>query len=96
MSAAPDAVPARYRRNAGALWRVSADVLVVLPPGAADPVVAPEPAATVWQALRDPASLEDLAATLADATAAPVEVVAPVVAEVLGRLRDVGVVEALP
>ena len=78
-------------------WRRSLDALIVLPPGAEEPVTVSGSGWAVWEALvrRSPLSLDDLASEMAATFSADMGVVRADLAELLARLAAIGVVEQI-
>lgn len=77
----------RWRRRAGLLWRRAGDRVVVLAPGAEQPVVLAGLAAVVWHATVEPVDADGLAAELADLDLGPPDDLARSLA---GTLEDLG------
>ena len=82
-----------WRRRDDALWRRSVDAVVLLPAGAADPVVLPGTAAAVWDLLATPVTLADLVAALGAVYSAAPDTIAAEVAPLLARLADLAAIE---
>jgi Coenzyme PQQ synthesis protein D (PqqD) len=81
-----------YRRRSDVLWRRSLDSVVCLPPDASEPVTLGGTGPEVWDLLRQPHSLAEFAAELADRHGADVDVVARDVEPVLERLAALGLI----
>ena len=81
-----------WRRSDAALWRRSVDAVVLLAPGADEPMVLPGTAAAVWDLLDEPTTLDGLVDALARVYAADPETIAPDVVALLARLESVGAV----
>ena len=62
-----DPAAAVWRRRDDVLWRRSLDAVILLPVGADEPITLPGTGAAVWDLLEEPASLDELVATLAEA-----------------------------
>ena len=86
--------PVRYRRAPHAIWRASRAFLVAAVPPA-PPTRVGGSAAQVWQALAEPATLDELAATLSAATGAEPGMVRADVAALVEQLVPLGLVEVV-
>jgi Coenzyme PQQ synthesis protein D (PqqD) len=82
-----------YRRRSDVPWRRSLDAVLCLPPGANEPVTLAGTGPEVWDLLRDPRSLDELAADLAARHGTEPEIVVRDVLPVLEQLTALGVVE---
>jgi hypothetical protein len=85
--------PVRYCRHSRVLWRRLANAVVVLGPHADKPTAISGPAAEIWDLLALPTTLDDAAAHLAAAHAAPAADVRRDIEPVLERLVREGAVE---
>lgn len=84
----------RYGRAPRAVWRASRSFLVAaVPPAPPTRVVGS--AAQVWQALAEPKTLDELAATIAAATGAAPEQVRADLAALIEQLLPLGLVEVV-
>jgi hypothetical protein len=54
------------QRRADVLWRVAGSTVVLLPPGARDPLVLEGSGRSLWEALADPLPPDEVVHTLAD------------------------------
>ena len=86
--------PVRYRRAPRAIWRASASFLVAAVPPSPPTRVAGS-AASVWAALADAVTLDELASALAAATGAPLALVHADVAALVEGLLPLGLVEVV-
>jgi hypothetical protein len=84
-----------YRRRAGVLWRRSLDAVLCLPPGATEPVTLAGTGPEIWDLLRTPQSVAELAAELAPRHQTSPEVVARDVQPVLERLAALGLIQSV-
>jgi coenzyme PQQ synthesis protein D (PqqD) len=84
-----------YRRRADVVWRRSLDTIVCLPPNEAEPVTLAGTGPEVWDLLRTPHSVGELATELSARHGADPRVVAADVAPVVERMSALGLVEAV-
>jgi hypothetical protein len=84
---------ASYRRRGDVLWRRSLDAVLCLPPGAAEPVTLASTGPEVWELVRCPHSLSELATELAARHSSDTETVTRDVRAVLDELVGLGLVE---
>lgn len=91
-SGASRAGAVRWVRSPRSLWRVAPGFLVAATPDG-EVTRAEGPAPEIWELLARPCTVEEVAATLADRYAAPVEQVAVDVAAFLTELDGKGLVE---
>jgi hypothetical protein len=84
-----------YRRRSDVAWRRSLDAVLFLPPGASEPMTLAGTGPEVWDLLRDPRSLGELASELANRHGTDPEVVARDVLPVLENLAALGAVETV-
>jgi Coenzyme PQQ synthesis protein D (PqqD) len=82
-----------YRRCSDVLWRRALDAVLVLPPGAAEPITLAATGPEVWELLETPHSLAELAGKLSVAHQVDPDVVAADVGPVLERLGALGLIE---
>jgi hypothetical protein len=82
-----------YRRRAGVLWRRSLDTVVCLPPDETEPVTLAGTGPEVWDLLRTPHTLAQIANELSARHGADPGVVATDVRPVVERLAVLGLVE---
>jgi Coenzyme PQQ synthesis protein D (PqqD) len=82
------------RRRLDVLWRRSLDHVVVLAPGADEPVSVGGAAPAVWRLLAEARTPEDLVVMLVDATGADTASLQPAVTRALADLDRAGVLEA--
>lgn len=80
-----------FARHPRALWRVTLDAVVVLPPGAEAAVVVAGVGPAVWASTRDPRTLDELTHAL-ELT----EREAAAAASVVAQLLDCGALRGLP
>lgn len=57
--------PDVWHRHPDALWRIGGNGLLVLPPGAVEPVAVSGPGPAVWELLAEPCTADELAGALA-------------------------------
>lgn len=79
-----------YRRNDAVLQRDTLAGVLLLVPGQDEPVQITPPGDVVWELLAEPATVDGLVVTLADAYGAPAEVVRADVGELLTQLVGLG------
>lgn len=82
-----------YRRRSGVLWRRSLDTTVCLPPDEVEPVTLAGTGPEVWEILRDPHSVVDLAAELSARHGADIDIVTADVRPVIQELAALGLIE---
>lgn len=84
-----------WRRRADVAWRRSIDAVVLLADDADEPVALPGTAATVWDLLEVPATVDELVAALVEVYAADPTTVTADVTALLDRLMEIGAVEPM-
>ena len=84
----------RWQRSTDVVWRQTADRVLLLHVDAPEPVVVAGPGPLLWDLLKDPASLEDLAAGLSEAYKMPAERIAWDIEPVLAELTRQGLVRS--
>lgn len=82
----------RIARAPATLWRSGPFGRVILAPGDIEPVACTGTAAAVWDALAEPVTLEELAATLAAAFGTDVDTVTADIGPLLATWRASGAV----
>jgi len=85
-----------FCRSRDVVWRRSLDAILILPIAGSEPLTLGGSGPELWELLEVPASLADLASTLAARHEADVEVVARDIEAVLDGLVKLGVVEETP
>jgi len=83
----------RWCRGAGVLWRHSLDAVLLLPPGAPDPVTLAGTGCALWELLEGSASTAELIAALAIRFDAEPAAVASDLEPVLDELQQLGAIE---
>ena len=79
-----------WSRRDDVLWRRSLDAVILLPSGADEPVTLPDTGAIVWDLLEEPATFDDLVATLAEVYGAEAGVIAADITPLLAELQSLG------
>ena len=82
-----------WRRRDDALWRRSLDSVIVFPVGTDDPVTIGGSGAVVWDLLAEPATLDELVATLAEVYEGDAASIASDVADLLSQLEALGAIQ---
>ena len=86
----------RWRRQPGATWRYSLGGVVVLAPGAEDPVTIAGSGGAVWELLARPRSTEELARELSERFSTDPANLTEDLGALLGRLAAAGALEEVP
>ncbi len=86
----------RWRRQPGASWRRSLRGVVVLAPGADEPLTVTGSGRDIWDLLARPRSTEDLVSALSEQFAADPASIRPDVVALVARLAAAGALEELP
>ena len=82
-----------WRRRDAVSWRRSIDAVVLQAAGADEPVALPGTAAAVWDLLAEPATVDELVATLAEVYGESPDAIVDDVTGLLERLTALGAVE---
>lgn len=89
-------MPERWRRRPAVLWRRSLDAVLVLPPGADEPLTLAGTGAALWDLLEEPASTDELVVALADGYGVELATVEVDLVPALAKLETLGAIEAEP
>jgi hypothetical protein len=92
---APDPHP-RWRRQPGATWRQTLRGVVVLAPGAEEPVTIAGSGGAVWELLDRPRTTEDLVSELSQRYSTDPETVRRDLDGLLAQLAGAGALEEVP
>lgn len=92
----PAAEGRRWRRREGTGWRDSLNGLVLMPPGADEPVTVAGSGSAVWSLLDRPRSLAELVRDLAERFDADPTTVREDLEPLLDRLATLGALDDLP
>jgi coenzyme PQQ synthesis protein D (PqqD) len=84
---------ARIMRRRDALWRATLDSVLVVPPGAGEPITLAGTAPCVWEAIEHAVGVDELVETLATRFGAARGVVRGDVVPLLEHLVELGVAE---
>lgn len=82
-----------WRRRDDVLWRRSLDAVILLPSGADEPLTLPDSGAIVWDLLEEPASFDELVATLAEVYETDAATIATDITPLLEELAALGALE---
>lgn len=82
----------RWARAGETLWRRSLDAVVLMPPGAAEPLTLVGTGAALWDLLEAPSSTDALVAALADRFGADPGTVEADLLPVLDQLAELGAI----
>jgi hypothetical protein len=80
----------RHQRDERVVWRYAADSVVLLPPGATDPILLGGTGQDLWVLLAEPITLTTIIDALAQAYGMPSESIAADVTSVVEMLRALG------
>ena len=89
----PAAAEPRWRRCPEVLWRRSLDAVILLPPGADDPITLLGTGIELWELLVEPGTVTQLATVLARAHTADPATVEADIAPVIRQLVEHGALE---
>jgi Coenzyme PQQ synthesis protein D (PqqD) len=82
-----------WRRRDDVLWRRSLEAVILLPAGADEPLTLPDTGAIVWDLLEEPATFDELVATLADVYNTDATTIATDITPLLTELQTRGALE---